>query len=92
MQQVWDDRGAGHLRFDGDGGKPGGKGALGYIAEHGIIHSALFERVRELEEAGLTELTCPAQVGTSSDFVGGRGRASRAMLSHGRISLVRDRG
>ncbi|CAM9973337.1 unnamed protein product, partial [Ectocarpus sp. 4 AP-2014] len=58
--QVWDDRGAGHLRFDGE--EKGGKtAALGFISEHGVIHSSLFERVRELEADGLAELTCPAQ-------------------------------
>ncbi|CAN0445457.1 unnamed protein product, partial [Laminaria digitata] len=55
--QVWDDRGPGHLRFDSEGGEGGnGKGALGFISEHGVIHSALFERARELEEEGLAEL------------------------------------
>ena len=62
LAQVWDDRGPGHLRFDSEGGGGGtGKGALGFITEHGVIHSALFERAQELEEAGLAELMCPAQ-------------------------------
>ncbi|CAM9564579.1 unnamed protein product [Ectocarpus sp. 13 AM-2016] len=59
--QVWDDRGAGHLRFDGEG-KGGKTAALGFISEHGVIHSSLFERVRELEADGSVELACPAQV------------------------------
>ncbi|CAM9771712.1 unnamed protein product [Pylaiella littoralis] len=55
--QVWDDRGSGHLRFDGEG-----KGAaLGFISEHGVIHSSLFDRVGELDAAGLIELSCPSQ-------------------------------
>lgn len=57
--KVWDDRGPGHLRFDDESGAGA---SLGFISEHGVIHSALFERVRELEAAGLAELTCPAQV------------------------------
>jgi len=59
--QVWDDRGVGHLRFDGDGDPLDAGGALGFISEHGAIHSSLFDRVRELEADGLAELTCPAQ-------------------------------
>ncbi|CAM9931588.1 unnamed protein product [Ectocarpus sp. 12 AP-2014] len=59
--QVWDDRGAGHLRFDGEA-KGGKTAALGFISEHGVIHSSLFERVRELEADGFVELACPAQV------------------------------
>ncbi|CAM9939624.1 unnamed protein product [Scytosiphon promiscuus] len=78
--QVWDDRGAGHLRFDCEGGNPGEEGgALGYIAEHGVIHSALFERVRELEESGLTELTCPAQVKRVTLPAAGAGGATGPM-------------
>ncbi|CAN0347989.1 unnamed protein product, partial [Ectocarpus fasciculatus] len=62
--KVWDDRGAGHLRFDGETGKGGEAAALGFISEHGVIHSSLFERVQELEADGLAELTCPAQART----------------------------
>lgn len=66
--KVWDDRGAGHLRFDGEG-KGGKTAALGFISEHGVIHSSLFERVRELEADGLAELTCPAQArGSNAAF------------------------
>eukprot|EP00903_Cladosiphon_okamuranus_P014670 g13598.t1 len=59
--QVWDDRGPGHLRFEGEGGGAGGA-PLGFISEHGLIHSALFDRARELEAEGVAELICPAQV------------------------------
>ncbi|CAB1116372.1 unnamed protein product [Ectocarpus sp. CCAP 1310/34] len=55
--KVWDDRGAGHLRFDGEG-KGGRTAALGFISEHSVIHSSLFERVREFEADGLAELAC----------------------------------
>ena len=41
---------------------------MGFISEHGIIHSALFERARELEEAGLAELMCPAQARRTRKF------------------------
>lgn len=56
---MWDDRGPGHLRFEGEGGE--GAPPLGFISEHGVIHSALFDRARELEEEGIAEIVCPAQ-------------------------------
>lgn len=63
--KVWDDRGPGHLRFGSSGGSNGtmrDSKSLGFISEHGVLHSALFERVQELDAIGWVDLSCPAQV------------------------------
>ena len=71
--QVWDDRGPGFLHFDGDTpGKP-----LGYVSEHGLLHSALFRRVKDFEAEGVVELTAPAQVRRGNGWDGGQ----RALVS-----------
>lgn len=50
------------MRFMGKVRKSKRVDPLGFISEHGVIHSSLFERVRQLESSGLVELTCPAEV------------------------------
>lgn len=60
------------MRFDGETpGEP-----LGFISEHGILHSSLFEKVKEFEADGSLELTCPAQVG-GAGRAGERGHRER---------------
>lgn len=71
LQKVWDDRGPGHLRFEGEGGGSqvgAGPPPLGFISEHGLIHSSLFGRARELEAAGAAEVICPAQASIEIAF------------------------